>query len=181
MKNSVKFDHFTKSDFSPFDNILIKPLLAKVADESPYNGYLPISPVKSDLRKSTGGEQLRIQGKIFDKSGSWPVGNAGIEVWHLSSGTEGFKHRAKLSTDPSGAFQLITDLPARQKGHNFKIFFKITVGVNAYYTQLSFNHSMAWLSNRSRNLKNIDSFYNNLGRESVGLNNYFEVEIRLDH
>ena len=179
MKNSVKYQHFTGSAFSPLDRSSYKTLLAREAEESPFNGFIPLSPIKSDLRKSSGEDQLLIQGRILDKSGSWPVGNAGIEIWHLTPGTIDFKHRAKLVSDSSGVFQLITDLPARQKGHNFKINFKITAGVNSYYTQLSFNHSMAWLASRSNRQFNNQVKLSNL-QPGMGDHSIFDLEIRLN-
>ena len=180
MEHPVKFEHFTTSAFSKFDSSSFNKLLAREADESPYNGYIPLSPIKSDLRKSSSQEYLLIRGKIFDKSGSWPVGNAGIEVWHLTPGTRDFKHRAKLISDSTGAFQLITDLPARQPGHNFKVFFKISVGVITYYTHLSFNHSMAWLAKRTNN-----QFHGPVPTTKSTLDtanpSIFKLEIRLNH
>ena len=154
MKSSVKFEHFTK-DAIPYAGFSsCESLLARESRESPYKGYIPLSPVKSDLRKTRGEEQLLIQGRLLDKTGSWPVGNAGIELWHLTKGSLEFKHRAKLISDPSGVFHFITDMPARPMGHNFKIYFKITVGQNTFFTRFSFNHCKAFLANRAYHLAN---------------------------
>ena len=171
MKTTVKYEGFTDTAFSSFNNSSFKTVVAKEGDVSPFRGYIPLSPVKSDLRKSTEEEYLIIHGRILDKTGTWPVGNASIEVWHLTQGTMEFRHRAKLSSEPSGAFQLITDLPARQRGHSFKIYFKITVGVNTYYTRLSFNHCMAWLASRT---------HRRFNQPVIADHSTFDLEIRLN-
>ena len=181
MKNSVKYERFAKPDLSPTNPGIHRTLIARAADSSPYDGYIPLSLLKSNLRKSNGVEQLVVNGRIFDKSGKWPVGNAGIEIWHLTPGTKDFKHRAKLISDSTGVFQLITDMPARVRGQNFKIYFKITSGRNSFYTHLSFNHSMAFLAYRSTKSKNLAGIFNQLKQITEDRNNYFEVEIRLDN
>lgn len=179
MKNSVKYQDFTGITYSSFDNSSFMTVVAREAELSPFSGYIPLSPVKNDLRKSTEEEYLKIQGRILDKTRSWPVGNAGIEVWHLTQGSMEYKHRAKLVTDPSGAFQLITDLPARQRGRSFKIYFKITCGDKTFYTQFSFNHCLAWLSSRSHRRSNE---HLNISNWQQGVNDHsiFELEIRLN-
>lgn len=179
METSVKYEDFTGTAFSSLDNSSFKTVVAKEGEVSPFRGYIPLSPVKSDLRKSREEEYLIIQGRILDKTGSWPAGDAGIEIWHLTQGTMEFKHRAKLCSDPSGAFQLITDLPARQRGQSFKIYFKITVGTFTYYTQLSFNHCVAWLASRSYR-RHKESFQLSKLPAGVGTPSIFQLEIRLN-
>ena len=179
MKTSVKQKDFTGTAFSSFANSSFKTVVAKEAEVSPFRGYIPLSPVKSDLRKATEQEYLIIHGRILDKTGSWPVGNASIEIWHLTQGTMEFKHRAKLYSDPSGAFEMITDLPARQRGHGFKIYFKITAGTHTYYTQLSFNHCMAWLASRTYSRYNEQLEVSKL-QSIVTDHSTFDLEIRLN-
>ena len=181
MKNSVKYERFTISDLSHSIRGAHRILLASAADSSPYDGYIPLAPLKSHLARSRRAEQLVIYGRIFDKSGKWPAGNAGVEIWHLTPGTKEFNHRAKLISDSTGAFQLTTDMPARIAGQNFKIYFKIRIGVKSFFTYLSFNHSMAFLANRSILSKEIAASLNQIRHNTDCQSNYFKVEIRLDN
>ena len=181
MKNNVKYERFTIPDLSPLIPGTHRILSASVADRSPYDGYIPLAPLKCNLTRSREGEQLVIYGRIFDKSGKWPLGNAGVEIWHLTPGTKEFNHRAKLISDSTGTFRLTTDMPARMEGQNFKIYFKIRIGVKSYFTHLSFNHSMAFLANRSILSKKIATSLNQERHNTDSPSHYFEVEIRLDN
>lgn len=126
-----------------------KTLLAEEAEKCPYNGYQPLAVLKNDLRKNSSGNNVIINANITDQSGRFEVVGAGVEVWHLSNPTDGYSHRAKLISDENGFIRFQTDLPARELGKSFRIYFKISIGERSYYTKLSFNHSMAVLARMS--------------------------------
>ncbi|MBT8183830.1 MAG: hypothetical protein KJN76_03245, partial [Eudoraea sp.] len=71
--------------------------------------------------------------------------NALLEIWHLSPNSTKYSHRAKLRINALGEYRFITDLPGRAIGENYKIYFKITVGDQSYFTKLSFNNIQAYI------------------------------------
>lgn len=121
---------------------------AFTAKESPFEGYNPFAPVKSDLRKNIFGKHVAVSGTIYNESGTTPLHDASVEVWHLSPDSKKFRHRAKLFTDANGNYQFITDMPEREMGKNYKIFFKISNKGQSYFTELSFNNSGAYISGK---------------------------------
>lgn len=125
-----------------------KPVLARPGEKSPYQGYIPVAPVKEDLRVLTAGAYLEVWGRVLDSSYKEPISHAGIELWHLSPLSGQFKHRAKLTTGTDGVYRFITDLPNRQKGKDYCVYFKVVYDQNSYFTKLSFNNAGLWLSAR---------------------------------
>ena len=121
---------------------------AFTADESPFKGYNPFAPVKNDLRVYPFGRHVKVSGKIYNDQGTKPLQNVSIEVWHLTPNSDNYKHRARLYTDESGSYSFITDLPAREMGRNYRIYFKVSDKTNCYFTELSFNNSGAYISDR---------------------------------
>jgi hypothetical protein len=109
-------------------------------NKSPFDGYNPFSEEKTDLRISTlFGKHLNIKGKIFDITGSFPLSNAIIEVWHLSPASNKYKHQAKLKTNCFGEYSFITDFPNKEKSKIPRIYFKVSNGNNEYFTELLLN------------------------------------------
>lgn len=121
---------------------------AFTSDESPFQGYNPFAPFSSDLRTYPFGEHVAVIGNIYDEKGITPLSGVSVEVWHLSPNTKKYRHRAKLQTDNSGTYRFITDLPGREMGKNFKVYFKISKAELTYFTELSFNNSAAFISGK---------------------------------
>ncbi|MGI9546585.1 MAG: hypothetical protein ACR2MM_05085 [Flavobacteriaceae bacterium] len=126
-----------------------QPVVARPVDKSPYRGYKPVAPLKTDLRKLSAGSQLEVWGRVLNLSDSKPLPVVGIELWHLSPISDQKKHRAKLITDGSGSYRFITDLPGREKGKDYIVYFKISHMGQSYFTKLSFNNARARLSARA--------------------------------
>lgn len=110
------------------------------SDDSPFEGYNPYAEEKTDLRTSSlFGKHLQIKGEIFDTTGTFPLSNATIEVWHLSPNSTKFKHRAKLKTNSFGEYSFVTDFPNREKSKIPRIYFKVSNGNNVCFTELFVN------------------------------------------
>ena len=126
-------------------------LNAFTGNESPYDGYNPFAVVKNDLRTFPTlpfGEHFEVSGKIYDASGTSPLKNCTVEVWHLSPNSKKYKHRAKFHTNELGEYQFITDKPNRHLGKNYKIYFKVSKHNSSYFTALSFNNTQAFISGK---------------------------------
>ncbi len=123
-------------------------LTAFTGEESPFSGYNPYADRKKDLRVNTFGKHIAVSGKIYDRKGERPLSNTMVEVWHLSPGSTKFRHRAKLLTDEYGKYKFITDLPNREIGKHHKIYFKVSKASETYFTELSFNNSGAYISDK---------------------------------
>jgi len=121
---------------------------AFTSDESPFQGYNPFAPITSDLRTYPFGEHVAVSGTIYDERGISPLSGVTVEVWHLSPNTKKYRHRARFQTDDSGTYRFITDLPGREMGKNFKVYFKISNVELTYFTELSFNNSGAYISGK---------------------------------
>lgn len=118
-------------------------------DDSPFEGYNPYAEEKTDLRTSTlFGKHITVKGKIFDKTGTSPLFNATIEVWHLSPDSNKYKHQAKLTTNSSGEYSFITDFPRKEKGKMNRIYFKISNGNTTYFTELLINDFGAFITDK---------------------------------
>lgn len=121
---------------------------AQKLDIPPFRGYCHLFPIKSDLRINPYGSHLEVSGKIHDRNSSIPLNGVVIEVWHLSPDSEHFRHRARLHTDNSGNYRFFTDIPGREMGKNYKIYFKIIYRESNYFTELSFNNSSIYITGR---------------------------------
>lgn len=119
--------------------------------QSPYPGYLPVAPVKSDLRVSFSGSHVQVQGLIIDQRTRILTDLIRLEIWHLSPNSYKYDHRAVTYTDKMGNYRFITDLPNRESGRDYKIYLRITHENKSYFTHLSFNHSAAFISTRENN------------------------------
>ena len=60
-------------------------------------------------------------------------------------------HQARIYTNSNGQYGFITDLPGREMGKNFQIYFKISAEGRNYFAKLNFNHSLFWLVTRHIN------------------------------
>lgn len=123
-------------------------LQAFTGNQNPYKGYNPYAQRKTDLRVNALGKHVAISGKIYDSKGETPLANITVEVWHLSPGSEKFRHRAKLMTNAHGDYEFITDLPNREIGKYHKIYFKVSKASKTYFTELSFNRFGAHISDK---------------------------------
>ncbi len=116
-------------------------------ESSPYKGYNPFAEEKNDLRLSSYlGKHVSVKGKVFDKSGTIPISNALIEVWHLSPNSKKFKHKAKLKTNKNGEYQFITDFPNNEEGKMPRIYFKISSNNDSYFTDIAITDFGAHIS-----------------------------------
>ena len=112
-------------------------LHAMTKKESPFNGYNPYAEETTDLRSSSiFGKHITVKGKIYDKSGNFPLANTKVEVWHLSPNSKKYRHRAILTTNSLGEYQFITDFPNREYGKSPRIFFKVSKNEASYFTEL---------------------------------------------
>ncbi len=132
----------TSGSFYQLDN----PAIATHYQECPFVGYSSLSPVKNDLRIQNNVQQLEVWGQIVGSTGDVPEGFLSLEIWHRSTDSDRFWQRARFYADENGAYQFITDLPARETGMNYHIYFKIMHRGKFHFTSLSFNNSMAWIS-----------------------------------
>ncbi|UMB53700.1 hypothetical protein MKD41_15375 [Lutibacter sp. A64] len=108
--------------------------------ESPFDGYNPYAKETTDLRTSSlFGKHLSVKGIIFDKTGTFPLSNTSIEVWHLSPNSNTYKHHAKLKTNTNGEYNFVTDFPNKEKGKMSRIYFKVSNNSKTYFTELLIN------------------------------------------
>ena len=122
-------------------------LRAFTHSESPFKGYNPFVEEKSDLRKNgLLSKSVTVKGRIYDSSGTLPLSNVTLEVWHLSPNSDKFRHRAKLRTNEWGEYAFITDYPNRETGRIPRIYFKVLKEQHSYFTELSFNDYGAYIS-----------------------------------
>ena len=121
------------------------------SNASPFMGYNPFAVEKNDLRTFPAypfGESIVVTGRIFDAVGKNPLANCMIEVWHMSPNSSKYRHRAKLHTNDKGEYFFITDKPNREMGKTYKIYFKLSQNGEAYFTELSFNNTQAFISDK---------------------------------
>ena len=99
----------------------------------PFPGYNPYMETKNDLRPiPLGTAELQLSGTVFDKQLK-PIPHCIIEVWHLSPGSNSYKHRGRISCDARGRYSLITDFPGREKGKLGRIYFKaFSEGIDSF-------------------------------------------------
>lgn len=115
-------------------------------NRAPGFGYSPLSVEKSDLRKFPKNPEVTVNGLVIEMLSHRVLANARIEVWHCSPKTKNQHQRAHFYTDGQGRYRFITNFPMRENGKNYHIFFKITYGHQSFFTKLSFNHSLAFIS-----------------------------------
>lgn len=117
-------------------------------DGCPYEGYNPYSEEKADLRSSVlFGNHITIKGKIFSRSNT-PASQTTLEVWHLSPGSEKYRHQAKVRVNQDGEYSFVTDFPNREKGKYPKVFFRISNGTQVTYTELSLTENDAFINHK---------------------------------
>lgn len=120
---------------------------ALTKDASHFEGYNPYAEEKTDLRTSGyGGEHVTVKGKVFDKTGTFTIPNANLEVWHLSPNSSKYRHMAKLKTNSDGEYRFITDFPNNEKGKAARIYFKISNNEKSYFTEVYLNQFGAYIS-----------------------------------
>lgn len=138
MKESTSRRHFLqKSAMATTGLALLSSGVANAfSSEIPYSSYNPYSEEKTDLRTTIFGDHIRIKGVVFDVTGSIPLSNATIEVWHLSPQSKKFRHRAKLKTDSFGRYNFITDFPSKDDAEAKRIYFKISNNDAVQFTEL---------------------------------------------
>ena len=151
MKPEIKKRNKLRIQYALIGNPFKEQGLATLEKGLSYPGYSPIAPVKEDIRRSIQGAELQLGGYLRDRDDN-PLRDKAIEIWHLSPNSNKLYHRAKLFTDKNGAYQFITDLPGRDRGKNFCLYFKVEHLEIPYFTKLSFNHARAWLAARSGTL-----------------------------
>jgi len=117
-------------------------------DDSPFEGYNPYSDVKTDLRTTIFEKHVRVKGTVYDKTGTTPLPNALVEVWHLSPDSKKFRHRAKLRTDDQGRYNFITDFPSKDETKATKIYFKVSNQEKTQFTELFIDRQGANISSK---------------------------------
>ncbi|WP_157961059.1 hypothetical protein [Lutibacter citreus] len=106
----------------------------------PFEGYNPYAEETSDLRTSSiYGKHLSVEGIIFDKTGTFPLSNTSVEVWHLSPNSNKYKHQAILKTNNKGEYNFVTDFPNKETGKMSRIYFKVSNNSKTYFTELLVN------------------------------------------
>ena len=122
---------------------------------SPYNGYKNLAVISNDLRSDPFGDVLEVRGNLYACDRTVPLSDVSIEVWHLSPNSEKFNHRARFHTEEFGHYRFLTDMPGRELGKNYKIYFKISYRAETYFTALSFSNSSVFIANRLNRNKQI--------------------------
>lgn len=156
--------------------LLSTGIVNALTNENPYEGHNPFAEEKTDLRTTIFGEHIRVRGIIYDETGSIPVEDATIEVWHLSPNSNKFRHRTKLCTNSTGEYNFITDFPNNEPGYTSKIYFKITHNHSSYFTDLSLNSfgvyisSKHWEENQSLGKKLFPKEKKNFGTRQINFN-----------
>ena len=121
---------------------------AKLLDRtSPFEGYNPFIEEKTDLRTGSSLDKtLKISGQVYTSDGTQTISNARIEVWHLSPGSEKYKHRGYFFSNDEGQYTFHTDFPNRTEGKKPRIFFKSTSGSKIDFTELILDDNHAHIS-----------------------------------
>ncbi len=120
--------------------------------KSPYDGYRNLAVISNDLRSDPIRDVLEVSGKLYASDRKVPLSDVSIEVWHLSPDSEHYNHRARFHSEDFGHYRFLTDMPGRELGKNYKIYFKISYRAETYFTTLSLNNTSVFIANRlSRN------------------------------
>lgn len=82
--------------------------------------YRPDAPMRTDLTfAGMEGTRLQIGGTVFQADCVSPLANAMVEIWHCSptgnydNTSEAYIHRARVMTDPTGAYSFLTIFPGK--------------------------------------------------------------------
>jgi len=118
------------------------------SSEIPYHGYNPYSEEKTDIRTTIFEKHVRVKGTVYDKTGTTPLPNALVEVWHLSPNSSKYRHRTKLRTDNQGRYNFITDFPNRETAQVSRIYFKLSHNGNSNYTELAVDQTGASVTSK---------------------------------
>ncbi|MBV1922743.1 MAG: hypothetical protein KUG68_01810 [Flavobacteriaceae bacterium] len=125
-----------------------KTLASIVENGTPFEGYNPYSEATNDLRSSiVHAKGIKVEGRIFNKSGSQGIAQAKIEVWHLSPQSKKYRNQGHFFTDNDGFYTFISDIPEREDGKMPRIYFKISNGTSNVFTQLLFDSNRAYILN----------------------------------
>ncbi len=117
--------------------------------QNPYKGYNPYAENSNDFRTSTlFGDHITVKGKIYNQSGTVPISDVKVEVWHLSPDSSKYRHRGKLTTNNEGEYQFITDFPNKEYGKSAKIFYKISTKNKTYFTDLSLTKNEVFVTSK---------------------------------
>jgi hypothetical protein len=118
-------------------------------NDSPFEGYNSNFEEKTDLRTSIFNNKfVTVKGKIFDKNNLSEKSESLIEIWHLSPNSKNFNHKAKMKVNANGEYSFITDYPNREEGKYTKIYFKVTNGDTAYFTELNICGNNAYINDK---------------------------------
>lgn len=146
-------------------------------DQSPFAGYYPYSKQKNDLRCAKySGTTLKVSGTTFARNGLRTLSYVRIEVWHLSPDSKKYDHKGAFSSNASGEYTFITDMPNRIKGQLPRIFFKISHDGRVDFTELILNDHNAyishthWENNKALNEKLFPIYKNKLGETEIQFN-----------
>lgn len=152
-------------------------LNAFAESKNPYKGYNPYAENSNDFRNSTlFGDHITVKGKIFNQSGTVPISDAKVEVWHLSPDSSKFRHRGILTTNNLGEYKFITDFPNKEYGKTARVFYKITSKNKVYFTELlltknnAFITSKHWEENQPLGEKLFPKKEKTLGQTTITLN-----------
>lgn len=116
---------------------------------SPFPGYNPYAEYTTDMRKNAyKAKPITINGVVYDQNTLKCLANIELEVWHLSPGTNKFRHHGKLKTNAQGEYKFITDLPGRDLGRSPRIYFKILGNQNLRYTELIIGEHDAFITGK---------------------------------
>ncbi len=144
--------------------------------DTPFDGYNPFADEKTDLRKNLFGNETMVRGRIYDHESLTPLSNVLIEVWHMSTESGKYRHRAKLYTNDAGEYSFITDFPSAQQYQCPRIFFKVSKGESTAYTELLMNDrgpfitSKHWEEHQILGEKTQPEFTKFLNRSTIDFN-----------
>lgn len=119
---------------------------AIVGPSIPFEGYNPYAEFKNDLRvNSMFGNPVEVSGTLYSSDATQTIANAKIEVWHLSPGSDKYRHRGYFFTDEDGRYSFKTDFPNNENGKKARIYFKISNGNSSSFTELILDNHSAYI------------------------------------
>lgn len=179
MKNTTPRRAFLQKSVMATSGIALfsTPVLhALTSSTTPFEGYNPYMEERTDLRTGILSDYLHVSGTIYDSSGTLPLSNTTIEVWHLSGTTGKYRHRGKLTTDAQGNYQFKTDMPGKKPGASSRIFFKVSGGIEPTFTELVITPFSAlitdkhWETNRQLGNKLFPKYQKFLNETKINFN-----------
>ena len=150
MKNSTSRRQFLQKTALATTGItlLSSEIANAMISEAPFEGYNPFAKATNDLRTNPFSKHLNVSGLVVDKHGQ-VIPNAIVESWHLSPGTNKFRHHAKFQADKHGRYQFKTDIPEKQHGKLRRIYFKVSdAHGTSNYSELVLNSSGASITSK---------------------------------